>query len=265
MNSNLDPIDPGVGRRTDLTGQVAIVTGAGRGIGRAVAERLGRLGATVVVNYARSASGAEDAAAAIRAAGAEATTIRADVTRPAELRDLFASTRHRHGRVDIVVVNAGIDEVGSPFLEVTEDEYDRITAVNAKGAFFSLQQAARHVVDGGSIITIGSSTAIRPVAGFGLYGQSKVPPMYLVGVLAQELAPRGVTVNTVVPTAIDGAGYFAGADGADPVRAAAQGAGTIGGRMGAVSDVADAVEYLTGPLARWVSGQQLLITGGAPS
>ncbi len=195
-------------RRTDLTGQVAIVTGAGRGIGRAIAERLGLLGADVAVNYSRSAAGAEEAVATIQAAGSRAVAVRANVTKPVEIEWLFETVERRFGQVSIVVVNAGIDEIGSPLLDVSEDEYDRMTAVNAKGAFFTLQQAARRIADGGSIITIGSSTGIRPVAGFALYGQSKVAANYLAGVLAQELVPRAVTVNTVVPTAIDGAGYF---------------------------------------------------------
>lgn len=251
--------------RTDLRGHVALVTGASRGIGRGIAVRLGASGATVVVNYSRDAAGAAATVAAVEATGSTALAMQADVSRRSAVVALFRTVRERHGRVDVVVVNAGVDAVGGPFAEVDEEAYERLVAVNARGAFWTLQQAAAAISDGGSIVTIGSSAALRPVPGFGLYGSSKVPTTYLAGVLSQELAGRRITVNTVIPTATEGAGYFAATDDPDdPVRAAAR-AGAAGGRLGTIEDVADAVEFFVGPLARWTSGQQLLVAGGAPS
>jgi 3-oxoacyl-[acyl-carrier protein] reductase len=135
-----------------------------------------------------------------------------------------------------------------------------------KGAFFTLQHAARTVNSGGSIVYIGSGSTLRPVAGFGLYASSKFPAGYLVGVLAQEIGERGVTVNAVLAHATEGAGYFStnndGANEDDPLRTLVQNVSPHGSRMGTVDDVADAVEFFTGKLARWISGQQLLVSGG---
>ncbi|AOX66244.1 hypothetical protein BJK06_11190 [Curtobacterium sp. BH-2-1-1] len=247
---------------TDLSSQVAVVTGASRGIGQAIAIRLGLLGASVVVNYSRDAAGAADTVAAITAAGSNAVAVQADVSDPTQVESLFNSARAQFGGVDVVVANAGIDETGGPIVDVTEADYDLMFGVNAKGAFFTLQQAARTVNRGGTILYIGSSSALRPIAGFGLYASSKLVGGYLTGVLAQEVGGRGVTVNTIIASATDGAGYFAAASDDDPLRTQVQTASPLGSRMGSVDDVADAVEFFVGPLARWVSGGELLVSGG---
>lgn len=246
---------------TDLTGKVAVVTGSSRGIGRAIAIRLGARGAQVVVNYAHGAQGAAETVAAIIAAGSDAVAVQADVSDPGQIEALFDAARSRFGGVDIVVANAGIDETGGPIVDVTEADYDRMFGINAQGAFFTLQHAARTVNRGGSIVLIGSGSTSRPVAGFGLYASSKLVGNYLVGVLAQEIGEREVTVNTILASATDGAGYFsAGADN-DELRTLVQNASPLG-RMGSVDDVSDAVEFFIGPLSRWVSGAQLLVSGG---
>ncbi|AUA07941.1 SDR family oxidoreductase [Streptomyces sp. SID8382] len=250
---------------TDLSGKVAVVTGASRGIGRAVAVRLGQLGANVVVNYSRDASGAAATVAEIEATGSRAIDVRADVSKPDEIEALLDTARSRFGGLDIVVANAGLDEGLGPLLDVTEAEYDRMFNVNAKGAFFTLQKAGRMVDSGGSIVYIGSSSTLRPQPGFGLYTSSKLPPSFLVGILAQEIGERGVTVNAVIPTATDGAGYFSAGNDDSQFRSLVQNTSPLGSRMGTVDDVADAVEFFTGTLARWISGQQLLVSGGAPT
>jgi 3-oxoacyl-[acyl-carrier protein] reductase len=247
---------------TNLIGQVAVVTGGSRGIGQAIAIRLGRLGADVVVNYAHDAAGAANTVAVITAAGSAAVAVQADVSDPAQVASLFTAAQAQYGGIDVVVANAGIDETGGPIVGVTEADYDRMFGVNAKGAFFTLQHAARSVNDGGTILSIGSGSTLRPVAGFGLYASSKVVASYLTGVLAQEVGERGVTVNTILASATDGAGYFAAAPADDPLRTMVQAASPVGSRMGSVDDVADAVEFFVGPLARWVSGAQLLVSGG---
>jgi 3-oxoacyl-[acyl-carrier protein] reductase len=248
---------------TNLHGQVAIVTGASRGIGRGIAIRLGLLGADVVVNYSRDEAGAADTVTAIQAGGSEAVAVPADVSDPSQIVSLFDAARARFGGVDVVVANAGIDETGGPIVEVTEADYDRMFGVNAKGAFFTLQQAARDVRQGGAILYIGSSSSTRPVAGFGLYASSKLVGSYLTGVLAQKAGERGVSVNTITAGATDGAGYFAVASDEDPLRTLVEAASPVGSRMGSIDDVADAVEFYAGPLARFVSGSQLLVSGGA--
>ncbi|MET7575495.1 SDR family oxidoreductase [Streptomyces sp. NPDC005492] len=248
---------------TDLTGRTAVITGSARGIGRAIALRYASLGANIVVNYSSDRAGAEATATEIERIGAQAITVRADVSETTGIEHLFAEATARFGQIDIVVANAGVELIGVNFVDITEAQFDRLFAINTKGTFFTLQAAARHVVDNGRIIYVGSSTTTVPVPGEGLYGSSKTAPRYAVQVLAQELADRGVTVNTILPTAIEGAGVFTEPDPDHPVRRFVARPGRIGRRMGTVDDVADAAEYVASPLAAWVSGQSLLVSGGA--
>jgi 3-oxoacyl-[acyl-carrier protein] reductase len=190
--------------------------------------------------------------------------VQADTAKVSDIERLFAEADKHFGQIDIAVANAGVEVIGIPFLDITEHQFDRLFAINTKGTFFTLQAGARHVVDNGRIIYVGSSTTALPVQGEGPYASSKLAPRYAVRVLAQELADRGVTVNTILPTAIEGAGVFTDANPNHPVRqfVAAQ-PGRIGRRMGTTEDVANAAEYLASDLAAWVSGQSLLVSGGA--
>lgn len=248
---------------TDFTGKVALVTGGARGIGRAITERLARLGASVVVNYSASEKPAQETVAKIEQAGGTAIAVQADVSRPADIDRLFAAAIERFHRLDMVVANAGVEMVDQPVTDFTEADFDRVFGINAKGAFFTLQAAAKHVEDGGRIIYLGSSTTAFPTPGHGLYGGSKIPAQFLVEVLAKEIGHRGVTVNSVLPTATNGAGVSTG--GARPQVVKYIKTYNPMGRMATVTDVADAVEYLVGPLAGYVSGQHLLLSGGAPA
>lgn len=248
---------------TDLKGKVALVTGSARGIGRVVAQRFARLGAGVVVNYAASERPAQEAVAEIERLGGAAIAVQADVSMVADIDRLFAAALERFGRLDIVVANAGIELVGQATLDVVEADFDRLFAVNTKGAFFTMQRAARHVADSGRIIYVGSSTTAFPMPGHALYGSSKVAPRFVVEVLAKEVGGRGVTVNSILPTATEGAGVST--DGARPeVREFIRTSNPMG-RMGTPDDVADAAEYLAGPLSGFVSGQHLLLSGGGPA
>jgi 3-oxoacyl-[acyl-carrier protein] reductase len=248
---------------TDLTGKVALVTGSARGLGRAIAQRFGQLGASVVVNYAGSQTAAEEAVAAIEASRGHAVAIRADVSRPAEIEQLFAAALQRFGRLDIVVANAGLELVGRAATEFNEEEFDRLFAVNTKGAIFTMQRAVRDIADRGRIIYVGSSTTAFPMPGHALYGSSKMAPRFFVEVLAKEVGYRGVTVNSILPTATEGAGVST--DGARPeLRQFIQNNNPMR-RMGLPRDTADAAEYLVSDLAGFVSGQHLLIAGGAPA
>jgi 3-oxoacyl-[acyl-carrier protein] reductase len=248
---------------TDLTGKVAVVTGSARGIGRAIARRYASLGASVVVNYSTDEDNAHRTVTEIETAGGRAIAVRADASSLPDLDRLFATTVDTFGRLDIVVANAGKEIVDQPIVDATEEQFDSLFAINAKGAFFTLQKAAKLLSDGGRLINIGSSSTVSPVPGTGLYSSSKTAARQLVGVLAVELGARNITVNTILPTVIAGAGVFTDVVEGDEFHRAMRQFRPLGGRGGTPEDVADAAEYLAGDLAKWVSGQSLLVAGGA--
>ncbi|MGO1849046.1 MAG: SDR family NAD(P)-dependent oxidoreductase [Candidatus Microbacterium stercoravium] len=248
---------------SDLAGKVAVVTGSARGVGKAIAQRYARLGASVVVNYSSDEQNARRTVEEIEAAGGDAIAVQADIATPAEIDRLFATAVETYGSLDIVVANAGLEIVDEPVLDATEEQFDRLFAINSKGAFFTLQKAAKLLTDGGRLINIGSSSTVSPVPGTGLYSSSKTASRQLVRVLALELGPRNITVNTILPTVIAGAGVFTQVTEGDEFHQVNAGMRPLGGRPGTPEDVADAAEYLAGDLAAWVSGQALLVSGGA--
>jgi len=248
---------------TDLSNHTALITGSARGIGKAIALRYASLGANIALNYAHDEDAAAATASQIERYGVDVVAIKADICRPDEVERLFTETMRRFGKIDIVVASAGVEIIDQPLLDATEEQFDRLFAINTKGAFFTLQRAAQHVADNGRIISIGSSTTVLPAAGVGLYGASKMAARYVVGVLALELGQRGIAVNTIIPTSIDGAGVYTDMTDDDPFRQLMTTVRPLGGRMGRPEDVADAAEYFAGELAGWVSGQHLLVAGGA--
>ncbi len=246
---------------TDMTGKVAVVTGSARGIGKAIAQRFASLGADVVINYSGDEENAQKTVADIEAEGRRAIAVRADVSFLPDLDTLFAEAVDTFGHVDVVVSNAGLEIVGGAVLETTEEEFDRSYAVNAKGAYFTLQKGARLLSDGGRLIHIGSTTVASAHPGSGLYSSSKAGAVHLVKVLALELGARGITANAILPTAIAGAGVFTDlSEGDEFYRMNSM--RPLGGRPGLPADVADAAEYLAGDLSGWVSGQSLVVAGG---
>jgi 3-oxoacyl-[acyl-carrier protein] reductase len=247
---------------TNLHGKVALITGSAHGIGKAIAERFASLGANIVVNYSSDEKNALETVENIRKQKVRAIAIKADITKVAEIEALFSATIQEFGKLDIVVANAGREIVDLPIVNATEAEFDRIFAANDKGAYFTLQNAAKHVTDNGRIIYVGSSSTVFALPTLGLYGGSKMAPRYWVEVLAKEIGHRGVTVNSILPTAIDGAGVFTNPNENDSLRKQIIASGVMG-RMGTVNDVADAAEYFVGHLSSFVSGQHLLVTGGA--
>jgi 3-oxoacyl-[acyl-carrier protein] reductase len=247
----------------DLSGKTALVTGSSRGIGKAIAERLGRLGADVIVNYSASKQSALATVEAIEKNGVRAIAIQADLGKVDEIRSLFARSMEHFGRLDIVVANAGVELVDQAVADFTEEDFDRLFRVNTKGAFFTLQAAARHVADKGRIIYVGSSTTKFPTPGHGLYGGSKVAPQFLVEVLAKEVGARGITVNSILPTATEGAGVSA-KEVRPQVREFIKSNNPMQ-RMATLEDVANAAEFLASDLSTYVSGQHLLLSGGAPA
>jgi 3-oxoacyl-[acyl-carrier protein] reductase len=240
--------------------KIALVTGSSKGIGRAIVLRLAAAGADVVVNWSRDAAAAQEVAKTAEGHGVRALTVQADVSRLDGIARLFDSAAAEFGRLDIVVANAGVEKVNVPVAQVSEEDFDLLFRVNTKGPFFVLREAARRVADGGRIITISSNTTTLPQAGVGLYGSSKVAAGYLARVLALELGPRHVTVNTVVPGPIDGAGIFTD-PGGDAYRQTLVDTVAIG-RLGTPQDVAAVVAFLASEEAGLITGQQIVADGG---
>jgi 3-oxoacyl-[acyl-carrier protein] reductase len=245
-----------------LHNKAAIITGSARGLGKAIAERYAALGADIVINYSKDKTAAEEVLKTIAAMGAKAIAVQADVTKLKEVQKLFAETKKAFGKVDIVVANAGIELIQLPVTDFTEEQFDKVFSINVKGAYFTLQEAAKHIEDKGRIIYISSSTTTSPVPGMAVYGGSKTTPKYLVEILAQEIGHRGVTVNSIIPGPVANTGVFVEMPTDDPFYKELLN-GSPMGRLTSVDDVADIAEFFASDLSGFVSGQHLLVNGGS--
>ena len=243
-----------------LKGKTALVTGSSKGLGRAILLRLAAQGANVVVNYSRDEAAAKEVQTAAEALGVRAITVAADVSQIEGIEKVYDAAVEAFGQIDIVVANAGMEKVNIPVTDVTEEDFDLLFRVNTKGPYFVLREAARRIADNGRIITISSNTTTVPQVGVGLYGTSKVATGYLARVLALELGPRGITVNTIVPGPIDGAGIFT--DPANDEYKQSLIAMVPIGRLGTTEDVAGIAAFLAGDDAGLITGQQLVADGG---
>jgi 3-oxoacyl-[acyl-carrier protein] reductase len=245
-----------------LNNKVALITGSARGLGKAIAERYASLGANIVINYSKDKASADEVVSNITAMGVKVIAIQADISKVADLERLFAEAKASFGKIDIVVANAGIELVEVPVTDFTEEQFDKVFSINTKGTYFTMQQAAKHVEDNGRIIYIASSTTSYPVPGMAVYGGSKSTPRYLVDILSKEIGHRGVTVNSIIPFAIDNAGIFADPNAYPELRKQLIDSCPMG-RMGNVDDVANLADFFASDLASFVSGQHLLVNGGA--
>lgn len=241
-----------------LDGRTALVTGGSRGIGRAIVERLARDGAAVMFSYVDNAAAADAVSATVSAAGGRAEPVRSDASDITAIRQLFERAEHDLGGIDIVVLNAGIVEVGL-IADHDVDVYDRIMAVNARGTFFALQQAARRLRTGGRIVTISSGNTVVREAGAAVYSASKAALEQFTYVVAKELGGRGITANVVSPGATD-TDMLRGVNTEEYLQQIAGMAAL--GRLGRPDEVADVVAFLVGPDGRWVTGQNVHADGG---
>ncbi|QBS44742.1 SDR family NAD(P)-dependent oxidoreductase [Nocardia sp. CS682] len=245
-----------------LNGKTALVTGSTKGIGRAIALRFAERGANVVINYSRDQDAADKVRAEVQQLGVKAIAVQADASDVSEIDRLFHTAVTEFGTLDIVVANAGIEKVNIPVVEVTEDDFDLLFRINTKGPYFVLQAAAKYIADGGRIINIASSSTVRPQPGLGLYGTSKTAAKYLVRVLALELGSRGITVNSLVPGPIDGAGIFTEVPDDDPYKKALLDSVPVG-RLATPEDVADFAEFLAAESSLFLTGEEVLMNGGS--
>jgi 3-oxoacyl-[acyl-carrier protein] reductase len=238
--------------------RTAIVTGASRGIGAAIAERLAADGFKVVVNYAGRAKEADAQAAAIRDAGGVATAIRADVSDPAAMRALFDTAEATYGGVDVLVNNAGIMELAS-IAETSDELFDRHIAINLKGVFNGMREAARRLRSGGRIISFSSSVVGLYQPTYGVYAATKAGVEALTHVLANEMRGRNITVNAVAPGPT-GTDLFLTGKSHELVQRLSKLAPLE--RLGQPTEIAAVVSFLAGPDGAWVNGQVLRANGG---
>ncbi|MFH7003881.1 SDR family oxidoreductase [Flavobacterium bizetiae] len=246
----------------NLKNKVALITGSARGLGKAIAERYAALGADIIINYSRDKASADEVLSNVLAMGVKAIAIKADVSKVVDLEYLFNEAKKAFGKIDIVVANAGIEMVEVPVTEFTEEQFDKVFSINTKGTYFTLQQAAKHVENNGRIIYIASSTTSFPVPGMAVYGGSKTTPRYLVDILAKEIGHKGITVNSIIPFAVDHSGIFAEANSYPELRKQLLDSCPMQ-RLAEVEDVANVAEFFASDLSSFVNGQHLLVNGGA--
>ncbi|WP_176072943.1 SDR family oxidoreductase [Brucella intermedia] len=243
---------------SDMKNRVAIVTGASRGIGAAIAERLGRDGFTVIVNYAGNAAMANAVVARIEAAGGVALSAQADVADPVAVKKMFDAAETAFGGVDVLINNAGIMAL-SP-LAATEDlDFDKTVSVNLKGTFNTMREAGRRLRDNGRIINFSTSVVGLKLENYGIYAATKAAVETLTAIMAKEMRGRNITVNAVAPgpTATD---LFL--DGKSEELVARMAKMSPLERLGTPEDIAGVVAFLAGPDGAWVNGQTLRANGG---
>jgi 3-oxoacyl-[acyl-carrier protein] reductase len=243
---------------TNVPPQNAIVTGASRGIGRAVALRLARDGFAVVVNYSGNRDKAAEVVAEIEGQGGRATAAQADVADPTGVARLFDAAEQAHGRIGVVVNSAGIMKL-SPIAAIGVEDFDAVFNVNVRGTFNVLQQAARRLADGGRIITMSTSVLGMNFPGYAPYAASKAAVEVLTRILAHELRGRGISVNAVAPgpTATD---LFLEGKTQEQIDRLAKLPPME--RLGTPDDIANVVSFLAGPEGGWVNAQTLRANGG---
>jgi 3-oxoacyl-[acyl-carrier protein] reductase len=242
-----------------LTGKVA-VAGASKGIGAAIAKSLATEGAAVVVNYSSSKKGADAVVADITRAGGKAVAVQGDVSKAAEARSIVDAAIRNYGRLDVLVNNSGVYQF-SPIQDFTEDSFHRHFNINVLGLLLTTQAALQHMSEGGSIINIGSAvTSVHP-PGSAVYTGTKGAVDAITGVLAKELGPKRIRVNTISPGVVETEGTIAGGFiGSDFEKSLV--AQTALGRTGRPDDIADIAVFLASNDSRWMTGERIVASGG---
>ncbi|HUA68407.1 MAG TPA: glucose 1-dehydrogenase [Candidatus Saccharimonadales bacterium] len=244
-----------------LAGKVAVVTGASKGIGASIAKHLAAEGASVVVNYATSKTGADKVVGDITAQGGKAIAVQGSVAKKADIERLFAETKKAFGHVDVLVNNAGVYEF-SPLDQINEDHFHKQFNTNVLGLILTTQEALKHFNgDGGSVINISSVVGVNPMPNAAVYSASKAAVDAVTKSLARELGPKKIRVNSINPGLILTEGvHTAGIAGSDfETNAAAQ---TPLGRVGQPQDVATVATFLASADSGWITGETFLVSGG---
>jgi 3-oxoacyl-[acyl-carrier protein] reductase len=244
-----------------LTGKVAVVTGASKGIGAAIAKQLALDGASVVVNYASSKGGAEKVVNEITGAGGKAIAVQGDVAKKADIGRLFAETKKAFGRLDILVNNAGIYDF-APLEQVTEEHFHKHFDLNVLGLLLTTQEAAKYFsADGGSVVNISSVVGVNPMPGASVYSATKAAVDAITKSLAKELGPKKIRVNSINPGMVETEGLRSGGilDSEFPKMVVSQ---TPLGRIGQPQDIATVAAFFASADSGWITGETVLISGG---
>jgi len=245
-----------------LVGKVAVVTGASKGIGAAIATQLGAEGAAVVVNYASSKSGAEKIVNEITSRGGKAVAVQGDISKEADIKRLFEETKKAFGRVDVLVNNAGVYEFG-PIQEVTPQQYHKMFDLNVLGLLLATREAVKHFgTEGGSIINISSVAATSNLPNSSVYSATKAAVDSFTRTLAAELGPRKIRVNSISPGMVETEGVHSTGIAESEFRKQVE-ATTPLGRIGQPGDIAPAAVFLASSDSGWITGESILIAGGA--
>jgi 3-oxoacyl-[acyl-carrier protein] reductase len=243
-----------------LTGKVAVVTGASKGIGAAIAKSLAAEGAAVIVNYASGKAGADAVVSAITTAGGKALAVRADVSKATDAQGLIDAAIKNFGRLDILVNNSGVYEF-SPIESFTEEQFHKIFNINVLGLLLTTRAAVPHLGEGASIINIGSVVSSLTPPNSAVYTGTKGAVDAISGVLAKELGVRKIRVNSINPGMVETEGvHAAGFIGSDFEKGAV--AQTPLGRIGQVDDIAGVATFLASNEAKWVTGELVRVGGG---
>jgi len=245
-----------------LTGKVAVVTGASKGIGASIAEHLAAEGAEVVVNYATSKPGADAVVKRITEKGGKAIAVQGDVSKPQDITRLFAETKKAYGKVDILVNNAGIYEFG-PLESITPEHFHRQFDLNVLGLLLTTQEAVK-LMDGrgGSIINISSIVGPMPVQTAAVYSATKAAVDAVTVALSKELGPKNIRVNSLNPGMVETEGVHAAGFAESDFRKMIESQTPLGGRIGQPEDIARTAVFFASDDAGWVTGQTLILAGG---
>jgi len=244
-----------------LQGKTAVITGASKGIGAAIALAFAKEGANVVVNYARAKDDAEKVAAQINQNGSKAITVQADVSKKSDVDKLFSETKKAFGNVDILVNNAGVYEF-APLADITEDSYRRQFDLNVLGTLLSTQAAVKSMPAGGSVINLSSVVALTPVASGSVYSATKGAVDIITRALALELGPQKIRVNSLAPGLVETEGARSAGVSEGEFRAVAVSRTPLG-RVGQTQDIAKVALFLASDDSAWMTGEVLPVGGGA--
>jgi 3-oxoacyl-[acyl-carrier protein] reductase len=245
---------------SSLSGKVAIVTGGSRGIGAAIATRLAADGATVAVNYANHQAEANDVVQKIMQAGGKGVAIQADVSKTEDVRLLFKEVAERFEGLDMLINNAGVTHIRPmPMADVTDETYDGTFAVNTKGTFLCLREAAKCMRSGGRIVNLSSTGVFNAHSGYAIYSAAKSAVEVFTRVLCKELKGRNITVNCVAPGATATGQWLKGKS--EELLQTIANLSPLN-RLGTPEDIAGLVAFLVSPQGEWVNGQVIRVNGG---